>query len=74
LLTTVAAEHEKKGRAVYPTSLDALLIAQLELRDFSTEPFTRDTLIYRLQDGRLLIHSRGYDGDDDGGKPMGPLL
>jgi hypothetical protein len=55
-----------------PASLEALVPAYLSAAP--QDPFSPNRLIYRLQGGRPLICSRGPDGDDDGGRDVGPRV
>jgi hypothetical protein len=36
------------------------------------DPFSPNPLVYRGTGGRIVVYSRGPDGDDDGGKDIGP--
>lgn len=69
MLTTragLACKMYKKKSGHYPESLDALVPEFLD--KVPVDPFTGQPLIYRLQDGGVLIYSMGSNRKDDGGR------
>jgi hypothetical protein len=69
MLTTkagLACKTYKKQNGHYPESLDALVPEFLD--KVPVDPFTGGPLIYRLQDGGVLIYSVGSNRKDDGGR------
>ena len=62
----VACKIYKNQTGRYPDNLETLvpnILGKLPI-----DPFTDKPLIYRLQDGGVLIYSVGANGKDDGGR------
>jgi len=75
LILTLAAERAHTLTGKYPDSLGNLLsseaaLSSLQVPALILDPFTGEFLLYRLEGEKVLIYSRGPDGDDDGGKTL----
>jgi hypothetical protein len=63
------AARAYQARHGAPPASPALLVPDY-LPAIPRDPFAPRHLVYRVQRGRALIYSRGYDGKDDGGRNL----
>jgi hypothetical protein len=64
--TGLACKLYKNKTGRYPENLEALLPEYLT--EIPVDPFTGQPLVYKIENGRLLIYSLGSNGKDDGGQ------
>jgi hypothetical protein len=68
--TGLACKIYKKKTGRYPENLEALVPGLLP--EIPIDPFTGKPLVYKIENGELLIYSLGSNQKDDGGR-MGPM-
>ena len=73
LLTTELALRCFQAEEGHPPERTEQLLLKY-LQRVSTDPFSGQPLIYRVQGTNWLLYSVGPDGADDGGKPVGRTL